>query len=212
MASFSTYTGLKTAITDWMDRNDIEGNAADFIALAEAGLNRELETVEVDASISGVVDNRAIDVTSLSVREPVALFILDQSQEYEVTKKPAGSFEYSEISSFPSLWALDGTNIKFDCPLNSAYSFRFRYSAQFALSDETTTNWLLTNHPDVYLSACIAWGAKFVADDTTLARYAGPIDGFIASINRQESKRKKGKLGVDPALVSIGRRGSFLGW
>jgi len=202
---FSNYGDLKTAITAWMDREDIEGSADDFVTLAEAGLNRELEALEVDTTLTGTASSREIDVSAYGVRDVVALFLVDQGREWPLLKQSDGDFPYTETAGKPTIWSMDQDTINFECPLDSAYSFRLRHTVKFDLEDDADTNWLLTNHPDVYLAASIAWGAKFVADDATLQRHAAPIDAFIRSINRQESRRNKGKLTVDPALVSIGR-------
>lgn len=199
---FSNYGDLKTAITDWMDRTDITGNADDFVTLAEAGLNRELEALEVDTTLTGVVSSRSIDLSSYGVRDVVSLFMTDQGREWQLLKLSDGDFPYTETAGKPETWAMDQDTINFECPLNAAYTFRLRHTVKFDLEDDADTNWLLNNHPDVYLSAAIAWGAKFVADDATLQRFAAPIDAFIRSVNRQESRRNKGRLTVDPALAN----------
>lgn len=211
--AITTYSELKTAISEWMDRTDLtDEKLADIISLGEAGLNRELELLETDATITGTASSREIDVTSLSVREPISLFINYQAQEYELLKKPEGSFPYTNNVQEPRIWTMDGETIKFDCLLDAAYSFRFRYTSWFSLSDATPTNWLLNKYPDLYLSASIAWGAKFVADDGTRARYAIDAAAMIQSINWLESKKNKGSLNVDPALSIIKRRYGFYRW
>ena len=119
--AIGTYSELKTAISDWMDRSDISGNAADFVTLAEARLNRILEGSEADATLTGTVDSRRISISALSVREPVALFIVNASgDERELVQKADGNFPYSATSGEPTFWAVDGTGIDFDCPLNAA--------------------------------------------------------------------------------------------
>ena len=45
--AISTYAELQTAVTDWMARSDLSGNAADFITLGEARLNRKLPLREL---------------------------------------------------------------------------------------------------------------------------------------------------------------------
>jgi hypothetical protein len=40
--ALSTFTELKDAIADWLDRSDLTARIPDFIALAEARINREL--------------------------------------------------------------------------------------------------------------------------------------------------------------------------
>jgi len=198
--ALSTYSDLIAAISAWMERDDVSGNAADFITLAEAGLNRELEAVETDTILTGTAGSRTIDVSSLSVVKPVALFLRGETEEIEIQQQADGTFPYYEISSAPTIWTIDGDNIDFDTLLDQAYTFRFRYAGRFALSDANPTNWLLANHPDVYLSASIVWGARFVASDEVLARYGAPLESFVRGVNIENAKKKRGTLVVDRGL------------
>ena len=58
--AITTYTELKSAIADYMARSDLTGNVEDFIALAEARLNRLLKMVETDATLTGTAASRRI--------------------------------------------------------------------------------------------------------------------------------------------------------
>lgn len=200
--AITNFAELKTAIADWMARSDVSGSAADFIALAESRLNRELNPVETDTTLTGTLNSRRIDISSLSLVAPIALFLVD-GDEMELTQRSDGTFPYDDTSGEPSLWALDGTNIDFDRPLDEAYSFRFRYWGRFALSDSATTNWLLTNHPDIYLAASIVWGGAYIEDMTKIAFYKGILDEAIPSVRSVIARKKRGVLTVDPALRAV---------
>lgn len=199
--AISTYSELKTAISDYMARSDLSGNVADFIRLAEARLNRLLNVVETDATLTGIVGSRTVSVSSLSIVEPVSLHVVVDGDEERVSQKADGQFEYREDSGQPSFWAIDGTNIDFDCPLDEAYSFRFRYQSRFALSDGSPTNKLLTEHPDVYLAASIVWGGLYIKDDSMAAGYKGILDEFIAETRHTLAQSRRGVLTVDPGLT-----------
>jgi len=199
--AISTYSELKTAIADYMARSDLTGNVADFITLAEARLNRLLKMVETDTTLTGIASSRRIDISSVSLVQPIALFVVVEGDEVEVTRKTDGSFAYDDTNGQPSFWSIDGTNIDFDCPLDQAYSFRFRYQGRFALSDAAPTNKLLTDHPDVYLAASIVWGSVYIKDVSQAAGFKSLLDEFIAETKNVLSQSKRGQLTVDPALV-----------
>ena len=42
--AISTYAELQTAVDNWLARTDLSGRSPEFITLAEARMNRELET------------------------------------------------------------------------------------------------------------------------------------------------------------------------
>ena len=208
--AISTYAELKAAIGDWMDRADLSGNAADFVTLGEARLNRLLKAVEADAELTGIAGSRRIDISSLDVSEAVALWLTSHSDDQRVVLRPDGSFPYSDASGEPGIAGLDGDNdyIDFDRPLDAAHIFRLRYRGRFALSDAAPTNRLLREHPDVYLAACLVWGGVFVKDDPQLARMAAMLDEFVAETGHELARDDRGQLGVDPLFEAVTRGGS----
>lgn len=213
--SITNYSELKSALPTWMTRGDLAGQAADCIALGEAGLNRELPAVELDATLTGVVNSRAIDITSQSCVAPIALFVAEAGlDEVELTPLVDGTFPYRISSAYPRAWSMDGTNINFDCPLDTAYPFRFRYRQRFALSDAAPTNWLLTNHPDLYLAAMVVWGSVFIQDaDNSLPRWASILDSALPSVRNIIAQNKRATLLVDNGLLRRRRYGGFNnGW
>lgn len=203
---FATKADLKSAIEAWMDRTDITGNADEFISLAEAGLNREIRPIDVDTTLTGTSGNQTISIAGLGIREAKSLFLVDLGREWPLRKMNDGDFGYVTAAGRPAVWSIDTENIHFERPLGQDYTFRLNHKVNYALDADSDTNWLLTNHPDVYLSASITWGATFVADDATRQRYGGPLSEFISSINRQDARRNRGKLGVDAGLAAINWR------
>jgi len=205
--ALSTFSELKASVSTWLARSDMAGYAEDFIALAEARLNRELDPVETTATITATPSIRTIDVTSHSVEEPIALFLADPAlgDEREVLKRADGTFPYLSDPDAPAIWAYTPNTITFDRPADQAYSLRFLFAQRFNLSDAAPTNWLLTYHPDIYLAATLIWGniLKRASDE------AGPFIAVLAeglpSVKRQLAQGKRGTLTVDPALSSIGR-------
>jgi hypothetical protein len=210
--SISTYAELKTALQNFSYRSDTDytDRSAEFVALGEAWLNRELDAIETDADLTGVVDSRELDLSALAMTTPLSLFILDSTgNETKLTEKTDGDFAYSATSGTPRYWAYDsgGDHIDFDCPLSSAYEFRLHYIQRFALSDAVTTNWLLADHPDVYLAACMVWGCAFLQAFTgdggaNVQNYQTVLDSALPKLKRLISRNRTGLLSVDPGLLA----------
>lgn len=212
MALITDYSSLQDALAAFQDRTDTPVDQV--IQLAEARLNRLLKTVEVDTTLTGVIGSRFIDISSLSVINPVSLFSIDTNcpDEIEPVPRAAGSFAYSTFTGFPSMWSRNGDNLAFNCLLGQEYTFRFRYVGRFALSDDAPTNSLLTENPDIYLCACVMWGGLFVADDAIVARYGNPLNTFIAEQKAIEEKNRRGNLTVDPSVSISGQYRQFGYW
>lgn len=203
---------LKSAVTKWMARGDVAGSAEEFIALAEAGLNRELAPVETDVALTGTIDSRSIDISGTACVEALALFLERTGRtEKPLKRKADGTFPYRDELGEPSIWTVDGDNIDFDCKLDQAYSFRFRTRQRFALSDSQPTNWLLTNHPDVYLAATLLWGGVFTRNSPFAATHVSVLDRALPSVRHAIAQRNRGVSGMDPMVATAGRRQCFNG-
>jgi hypothetical protein len=210
--ALANYSDLKTSVASWLERSDMTAVIVDCITLAEARLNRELGPVETDASLTGVADSREIDISALSLVEPIRLWIAEPSStgEAELQQQSPANLAYAETSGTPSQWSMNTlTSLKLDRPCDRAYAFRFRYRQRFALSDSATTNWLLTNHPDIYLAACLMWGAGYQEAFANGSVWSGILNSELPAVARTLAKQRKGTLRLDPALARIGSGASF---
>jgi len=205
--ALANYSDLQASAVDWMERAGQAGQAPDWIKLAEAKLNRKLGAVEVEASLNSVAASRNIDITSLSIVEPIALFISPPSEnEREIQPQANGTYPLMEVTEAqPRIYSIVGTNIQFDRIADQVYPFRFVYRERFALSDSAPTNWLLTNHPDVYLAATLMWGAGYNQDWQNGPVWKSMLDEAIPEIRHTISKNKRGILRVDRALTMVSR-------
>lgn len=210
--ALSSYSELQASVAAWLERADMTAVIVDCITLAEARLNRELGPVETDESLTGTTSSRTLDISALSIVEPIELWISDPGggDEAELQQQSPSTMAYAETVGRPSQWAYPSTSeLKLDRPCDQAYAFRFHYRQRFALSDSVTTNWLLTNHPDIYLAACLMWGAGYQEAFANGSVWKAILDEQLPNVAHNLAKGRKGTLRVDPGLARIGRRSSF---
>lgn len=200
----TNYTELKAAIPVWMYRDDMlpDVQAAEFIQLAEGRLNRELDTVSTDSTLTGVVGSRRIDISSLSLETPVALHIKENGVETQIGLSGEGTFPYTDTNGKPSIWGIEGDNIDFNCPCDQAYSFRLTYYQRFALSDGAPTNWLLTNHPDIYFAAAMVWGKARTRDIQSVVYWRDLLTAELPKLKKLIARSKIGPVRLDPMLTA----------
>lgn len=203
------FDSLKAAIKRFPDREDLEdADVENNIGLAEARLNRLLSVVETEATLTGTASSRTVSISALSVVEPIALKLVqsDDGDERDIIIKPYGEIDYIDDAGEPDYCEFVGTNIRFNCPLDEAYPFRFIYKGRFALSDEAPTNKLLTDNPDVYLAACIVWGGIFTQDEASTG-LKGLLDEFVTETRIQLAQAKRTQLSLPTMIAALGRRG-----
>lgn len=206
--AIDTYSALKTAIGTWLARSgdsSITGNAGDFIALLEARLNRwqpPLRVAEVDTTLTGTPGSRSLTLPS-DFREPIALFRTTGGIYEPMRPFIAGSGPLAVESGTPQAWAINGATIDLDCPEAQADTFTLRYRQKFALSDDTPTNWLLTEHPDAYLFGSLVEALAFMKTADQASSWNGRFTAAMEEIADQDHRSKAiAPATVDDALVT----------
>jgi hypothetical protein len=204
--AIGTYSQLKTAIETWMARSsdtEISGNATDLVTLAEDRLNRDLplRVNYTDTTLTGTAGSRALTLPS-DFYEPVALWLTTFSVRTMLTPFIAGNVEVTTTRGTPQAWCINGTGIDLDILCDQAHTFLFRYRKSFALSDSATTNWLLTNHPSVYLQACLLEAELLAKDWEAAAIRESILTKMIDAIAWKDARNLAlAPLATDAALV-----------
>lgn len=204
--AIATYSDLQAKLTtySWREGDVSFGDeTADMVRMAESRLNRvlPLRVGETDVTLTGAIGSRMLTLPS-NYKEPLRLQRVTDGQFYEMEAFVADDLPMSSVNATPSRYAIDGEAIKLGCPCDQAYTFLFRYRGSLALSDAAPTNWLLTNHPDIYLAACCVWGGFFMRDGDLAAQSKALLDEAVNELGWLDSRsRAVAPLRVDPGLT-----------
>ncbi len=208
--ALANYTDLQASAVAWMERAGQSGIAPDWIALAEARLNREIGAVEQTATLTATIGSRTVDLSGYSILDISDLFLTEVGgREVTVQRQPNGKMPYDNVSGQPSMFAIKGnwSSIEFNRPCDLAYALRLPYFGRFNLTGSNPTNDLLTNHPDVYLAATLMWGAGYNQDWSNGAAWKAVLDEEVPKVAQDYAKRRRGMLRVDPALLAFKKLG-----
>jgi len=168
--SITTYAELQTAVASWLHRTDLTTTIPDFIRLAESRINKALKTkgIEKTGSLTATVGLSTIALPS-DYNKPIALRCTFYTPgKDEIRYRERVKIDFDTNSNYPTYWTIYGDYIVFDCPADQAYTFEFDYYGSLTLSDSATTNWLLTNYPDVYLYGALLQAAPYLQDDARI--------------------------------------------
>lgn len=167
--ALSNYTELKASIADFLNRDDLTTVIPDFITLAEAQINRDIRHYEMENRATADLDQQYLDrpsdwletirinITSGGTRTLDLLSAASMSDKRAGAENTTGEpkfYRHAEraFEVFPSP---DGT-----------YEVELLYYQKIpALSDGNATNWLLTDHPDIYLYGALMHSAPYLAED-----------------------------------------------
>ncbi len=158
--SLDTYANLKIEIANWSNDDTLPQDT--LIDLVEADLNRKLRTYNQ-------ITTTTLNTTAQTIALPTDFV---DHRFATVQTNPLVTLSYVQPGQIDAMWPIGpgapknftiiGTNIKFGPSPDSNYSVQLGYYQKIeALSDSNTTNWVLSNHPDVYLFGCQAMAAIY---------------------------------------------------
>jgi hypothetical protein len=183
--AITSYSTLKTAISDWSHRADLSSYLDDFIDFTEARLNRELRVSQMEESstITPVSNLVTMPTDWLSVRN------------VKIDGSPVTTLQYITPAEMDRLdtsaagnYTIVGDQIKLD---DTAGDVIVEYYLKIpALSDTNTSNWLLASNPDVYLYGCLAEVFKFAMDEAEATKYTALFMNGVQEIRNLDRKRK----------------------
>lgn len=186
--ALDTYAHLKTAVGSWLNKaglTDIDTRAAEFIALAEAQMNRELDVREMTATTTVTISDEEMSLPCdfAGVRS----FRIDGNPTAPLDYVTPDALDDAFGTGKPTRYTITD-RFTFDPVPDGEYEARLRYRKRIpALSSSRASNWLLAKHPDAYLYGALTQAvAHFDNDERTVFRslYQAALDAIQADDKR----------------------------
>ena len=194
--ALGTFTELKDAVADWLDRSDLTARIPDFITLAEARLNRDLRIrpMEVRSSMETTSGQRYFNLPGGYL----------QMRNMQMNTNPITPLEYitpemldrlygSDTTGKPKAYTLIGDEIQLAPIPDSDYTVEMAFYEKFtALGDGTsgtvTSNWLTTNAPDVLLYGALLEAEPFIKNDERIGLWLNAYNGAVKKIQDADAR------------------------
>jgi hypothetical protein len=207
MPIFATYSDLKSEIVERIGRAALASKADTFISLAEAKLNRSLKSIKKETETSFTLAQGADQITlPADFVSVIHVSIVISNVRIEMTQIDVpDAMKWQIVTGIPQFYAIDATSIQFDFTANQAYTIWLRYFQKLALSDASPTNWLLTDHPDLYLSASLVEAYKYMRNLEAASAFQGEMDRLTAEILNSDLSSRK----LQPARLEFQTLGTF---
>ena len=196
--ALDTYANLKTAVGDFLNREDLTSAIGDFIALAEAQMQREIRHWRMEKRATATVSDRYTALPS-DFHEPVSLYIdganpsLQPIPQHQMQDKRSST---ADATGVPRFYCITAGEIEL-YPTPSSGTLELYYLAQIpSLSATNASNWLLEEAPDAYLYGALLQSAPYLMDDERLAVWSGLYLAAITALNKQSKMAKWGGQGL----------------
>jgi hypothetical protein len=172
MAAITSYATLQTEVAAWLHRTDLTSDIKGWITLGEYRIYRDLRVRQMETALSSTISSGVIAVPSGYVELKNAY--VNSSPNRSLTKKDAEWIYYNyptrSSDGTPAYIAREGSNFIFGPYPDSNYTIKGIYYKRLdALSDSNTSNWLITDAPDLILFATLCEAAPWLVDDARTA-------------------------------------------
>lgn len=195
--AIDTYAKLQSALADTVNRDDLSADVTTFspaqidgaikraIAYATASIERDLIARGGHKNMETITNALTTTASQETLSVPSGF---KGARLFALTTNPYRVLEFvdpntlftqypSTASAQPEKYTLIAGTVYLRPIPDQAYSTRLIYNAALdVLSDTTTTNWLLTSHPDIYISAGMVELCIYLENDERLQYWRGYYD------------------------------------
>ena len=197
--AITTYAELKTAIADFLNRDDLTAVIPTFISLAEADMQRRVRHWRMEKRSTAEMDTQ-YSATPADFVEVIRVYVtsgdtkpLELISQAELLDRKAKSLN---TSGAPAYYAFTAGEIEIYPAPDGTYDVELYYIASIpALSDSSTSNWLLERYSDAYLYGALVHAAPYLNDDARTQVFAALYQSAIDAINAESERSKFGGSG-----------------
>ena len=188
------YDGLKSAIADFLNRDDLSSTIATFVRLAEAQMARDIrhwrmekrKTATFDEGFELLPDDWVQTIRLEMGGRPMELASREEIARWKRSHATARPRYFAHVAGKLEVWpAPDGE-----------YEGELLYVARIPpLSDSEPTNWLLTEAPDAYLYGSLLQSAPYLVEDERTQVWGSLYEAAVQNLNQaSERARHSGPL------------------
>ena len=205
--ALTTYTELKTSIANWLNRSDLTSEiSGDFISLTEADFNAKLRIRQMEQVDTLTINAETVTVPTgfIGVR---SLYILSGGTKYHlnyITPANLISIKGGSTTGLPRAYTIESDNatesFRFAPAPDTSYTGYLQYYKNFtALSDSTASNYILSNHPGIYLYGSLYHASNFIGgmDPNQTQQWLGM---YSAALERCENNDRQDSYGGAPVV------------
>jgi len=193
--TISTYAELKTAIANFLARDDLTATIPTFIQLAEGRMSRELETREQEKRAT----------TSLTSGDQYVTLPVDlrEVRSVKLNTNPVKVLSYYSPTSLDSSYGTDaagrpegysivGAEMKVRPIPDSAYEMEILYVGTLPAISDSVTPTLFTRSPDLYLYGALTEAYAYLLDEQRANVYDAKFSRGLEEVKVDEQRANYG--------------------
>ena len=178
------YIWLQNRVARWLHRTDLAADIKDFITLAEARINADLDARLQDQVITLTTTAHTSALSLPTDMLNVRSFALQGTRELDYIAPENFNTRYLNAGeSMPTAYTIIGGNFYLGPTPDAAYTLSLAYQGRVPSLVDLGTNFLMSSFPNVYLFAALVESTKFIADDGRLPTWEISYQQAIKAVN-----------------------------
>lgn len=191
--AINTFSTLKSAVGDWLDRTDIDNAIDNMISLMESRLYRSLRVRDMESALSVTISSGVATLPTDFLALKYAYIdgspakpMMVQSADWVLRNHPLRS-----STAKPTFVAVDAGTLIFGPFPDSDYTVKGTYYAKpAALSATNESNFLVTDWPDLALYGTLVHSAMFLGQDSRLTVWEAAYQEIFDSVMSAEKAER----------------------
>ena len=208
--AISTKAELHTAVANWLNRSDLTSRIPEFIELAEAGFNRNLRTRQMLSRSttttsaqyislpSDFLELLNIEITSTTPPKRLIYTTSDRNDDFRQ--------QMDNKTGVPIYFTIEGDAIQLNPTPDSSKTLQINYYKDIpALSGlaDSGYNWLLTDHPDIYLYSTLMHASPYLMDSQSAKQWSQALTQAMQEMMFADDRSRYagGTLSMKPKYI-----------
>lgn len=197
--AITDYATLKAAVLSRMDRDDLDDEFPTAVHLTDVYLQRELRTMDQEVTTTLTATGATVDLPEDCQK---VLLVTAGSPSYQLRASSIAAMAQefgTEGGQQPIAYAQTGNQLLLAPAPVDETTLSLTYVAAFTPLTESTTNWLIEKHYDIYFYGVLAHLSDHVKHEDDVRKYTGLLDTMIGSLIRS---RIQDRYGSGPLVPS----------
>ncbi len=165
--ALGTYAELQASVASWINRTDLTTQIVDFIALAESAIAKELR-LRSQITVTTLPTVAAQDYITLPADWLEFKYIKYSGEPLEYTPPDLIRWDNEQTGDL-SAYSIEGDRLLLNPTPSAIVTVNIAYYAKVVALATTSTNWLLTKYPDIYLYKALANAYRFMLNEERAA-------------------------------------------
>jgi len=189
--TLQTYSDLTTAIGNWLQRSDLAALLPNFVQLFEACANRRLRVRQQEATAELTPGNGVVALPSDYLSWRRLTWTGNPRQELGYVEPSWLQAAYPDLPiDIPRVFTIEGGNI-LTRPLDPGNTaLELVYFQQIPSLAANSTNWLMSQHPDLYLFGALTEAQAYTLNAETAALWKARRDELFDEIEKLSNKSR----------------------